>query len=314
MPKPKILITGVAGFVGSNLATRLLEENYPVVGIDNLAYGVIEQVPKEVEFHKLDIRSPEIYPVFKGTDFVFHLAAKNCIPDCQVSPVETSDINISGTINVLEAARRAGVKKIINAESSSVYEATTIFPTPETELNPKSIYGVSKSAAKKFVVNYQKIYGLNYVSLRYYGIYGPRQDYRRLIPPVMSAFIVKLLKGESPTIYGTGKQRKDFVYIDDVNDFHMLCLNDSRTDNETFNLGGGRNYSILELYEITSRLLKTNIPPIFKPPILEMDPPINLGDITEAKSLGWSPKVDLETGLAKMINYIKEEIKKGNIK
>ena len=312
--KPRVLITGVAGFVGSNLALRFTKEDYRVIGIDNLAYGVIEQVPPEVDFYKLDIRSPEIYPVFEGVDFVFHLAAKNCLPDCQTNPVETSDINITGTVNVLEAVSRAKVKKFINAESSSVYEDTAIFPTPENELCPKSIYGVSKAAAGSFVNNYQKIYGINCTTLRYYGIYGPHQDYRRLIPPVMSAFIIKLLKGEQPIIYGTGEQKKDFIYVDDINDFHMLCLTDKRTDNETFNLGGGRNYSVLELYKIVSELLGTDIKPIFKPPLLDMDPPANLGDITKAKSLGWSPKIDLKTGLIKMIEYIKEEIKKGNIK
>lgn len=312
--KPRVLITGVAGFIGSNLAIQLIEDGYPVIGIDNLAYGVIEQVPKEVDFHKLDIRSPEIHPVFKGVDFVFHLAAKNCLSDCQDNPVETSDINVTGTVNVLEAASRAKVKKFINAESSSVYEDTAIFPTPESELCPKSIYGVSKAAAKNFVDNYRKIFGLNCTALRYYGIYGPRQDYRRLIPPVMSAFIVKLLKGEPPTIYGTGEQRKDFIYIDDINDFHRLCLTDKRTDNETFNLGGGKNYSILELYDTISKLLEVDVKPIYKPSLLSMDPPANLGDITKTKSLGWSPKVDLKTGLIKMIEYIKEEIKKGNIK
>ncbi|MDO8574419.1 MAG: NAD-dependent epimerase/dehydratase family protein [bacterium] len=314
LAKPKILITGVAGFVGSNFALRLIKEGYHVIGIDNLAYGVIEQVPPKVDFHKLDIRSPEIYSVFEGIDFVFHLAAKNCLPDCQDDPIETSDINVTGTVNVFEAAKRAGVKKIINAESSSIYEGTTQFPTPETESAPKSMYGASKVCAGIFAKRYQETYNLNCTTLRYYGIYGPRQDYRRLIPPVMSAFIIKLLKDEPPTIYGTGEQKKDFIYIDDINDFHLLCLTDKRTDNEVFNLGGGRNFSILELYKIISELLGTDIKPIHKPPLLDMDPPANLGDITKAKSLGWSPKVDLKTGLEHMIEYIKGEIKKGNIK
>lgn len=141
---PTILITGVAGFIGSNLAERLLNDlrlrarNLRVIGIDNLSYGVKEQIPEGVEFYQLDIRSKEIYPLFEGVDYVFHLAAKNCISDCQADPVETADINVVGTVNVFEAARRAKVKKVIYAESSAMYEGITIFPTPETEVKPKS--------------------------------------------------------------------------------------------------------------------------------------------------------------------------------
>ena len=132
--KSRVLITGVAGFIGSNLADRLLKEGHPVIGIDNLSYGVLEQVPEGVEFYKLDIRSKKIYPLFKKIDFVFHLAAKNCISDCQNDPVETSDINVTGTVNVFEAAKRAGVKKVIYAESSAIYEGINKFPTPENKI------------------------------------------------------------------------------------------------------------------------------------------------------------------------------------
>ncbi|PIU55003.1 MAG: hypothetical protein COS89_08530, partial [Deltaproteobacteria bacterium CG07_land_8_20_14_0_80_38_7] len=137
-----MLITGVAGFIGSNLADRLINEGYRVIGIDNLAYGVIEQVPKEVEFYKLDIRSKDIYPIFNNVDFVFHLAAKNCISDCQNDPLETADINVTGTVNVFEAARLANVKKVIYAESSAVYEGSKTLPTPESEVNAKSFYAI----------------------------------------------------------------------------------------------------------------------------------------------------------------------------
>ena len=132
MKREQILITGVAGFIGSNLADRLLREGYEVKGIDNLAYGVREQVPAGVEFHKIDIRSKEIYPLFDKVDCVFHLAAKNSISDCQNDPLETSDINVTGTVNVFEATRRAHVRKIVYAESSALYEGSDVFPTPET--------------------------------------------------------------------------------------------------------------------------------------------------------------------------------------
>jgi nucleoside-diphosphate-sugar epimerase len=305
--KSVVLITGVAGFIGSNLADRLISEGHQVRGIDNLAYGVIEQVPKGVVFHQLDIRSREIQPLFKNVDFVFHLAAKNCISDCQADPVETADINITGTVNVFEAARRAGVKKVIYAESSAVYEGSNLFPTPLSEVKPESFYAASKVASMYFADAYKRFSDIRVTGLRYFCVYGPRQDYRRTIPPVMSAFVIKLLKGESPVIYGTGEKRRDFIYVDDVNDFHLCCITDMHTDGETFNLGSGQNYSVNEIYQIISRLLGIHIPAIHKPD-LPGEADITLADISEAAKLGWRPKVDIYQGLQRMIDWIKSNV------
>jgi len=314
----KILITGIAGFIGSNLAERLLFENRilktkaKIIGIDNLSYGIKEQIPKGVVFYKLDIRSKQIYPLFRGIDYVFHLAAKNCISDCQKDPLETVDINVAGTVNVFEAAKRAKVKKVIYAESSAIYEDSNKFPTPESETRPQSFYAASKAATMYFAEAYQRFSPLKFTALRYFNVYGPRQDYRRTIPPVMSAFIIKLLKEQRPIIYGTGKKKRDFIYVDDVNDFHLLCMRDKRTDNKVFNLGSGKNYSVSEIYKIISEILYTKSKPVYKPD-LSGEAFVTLADITEAKKLGWSPKVDIANGIEEMIKYIKEEIKKGNI-
>lgn len=310
--KEKILITGAAGFIGSNLAERLLIEGYQVAGIDNLSYGLRENVPAGVEFHESDIRDHGIYGLFKGIDAVFHLAAKNCISDCQADPIGTADINVTGTINVFEAARRAGVRKIIYAESSALYEGSGFLPTPESAVQPESFYAVSKLAGMHFAEAYKRYYGMTFTALRYFCVYGPIQDYRRTIPPVMSAFIIKLLKGERPVIYGTGEKRRDFVYVDDVNDFHLLCLRDSRTDHETYNLGSGENHSVLEIYEIVSRLLGVRMEPEFKAD-LPGEAQVTLADITKASALGWKPKTDLETGLIHAVDYIKSEIAGGRI-
>ena len=142
----RIVVTGVAGFVGSNLADRLLADGYRVVGIDNLAYGVIEQVPAAVEFHEADIRRPGLEPLLRGAEAVFHLAAKNCIADCEADPVETSDVNVTGSVNVFESAHRAGVRRVVYAESSALYEGSTVFPTPESGEAPRSAYALSKQA------------------------------------------------------------------------------------------------------------------------------------------------------------------------
>jgi nucleoside-diphosphate-sugar epimerase len=311
--KKRVLITGVAGFVGSNLADRLLTEgDYEVTGLDNLAYGVIEQVPEGVKFHKEDIRDSSIVSLFEGSDFVFHFAAKNCISDCQLDPVETADINVRGTVNVFEAAKKACVKKIIYAESSAIYEGSDLLPTPETENKPQSFYSISKFSTMYFAEAYKRFYNLNSTALRYFCVYGPRQDYRRTIPPVFSSFIIKILRSEQPVIFGTGEKRRDFIHVDDINDFHIKCMTDSKTDNDVFNLGSGVNYSINEIYDTIASLLEYKNKPSYKPD-LPGEAFANLADISKAKSLGWSPKVDLRTGLKSSIDFIKNEMKKGNI-
>ncbi len=303
----RILITGVAGFIGSNLADRLLKEGHTVIGIDNLTYGLRGQVPSNVIFHQLDIRSQKIRPLFRRIDAVFHLAAKNCIDDCQRDPVAAADMNITGFINVLEAARLNGLPKVIYAESSALYENSQIYPTPESEVHPSSFYALSKWSDMIWADGYRRFFGLRTTALRYFCVYGPRQDYRRTIPPAMSAFIIKLLKGKCPIIYGTGEKKRDFVHIDDINDFHLLCLMDSRTDNKTFNLGSGKNYSVLEVFQQVQALLGTHIQPIYKPD-LPGEAFVTLADIAAAQRLGWQPRVNIQDGLQGMIEFIRHEV------
>jgi len=308
----KILITGVAGFIGSNLADRLLQKGYKVTGVDNLAYGVIEQVPEGIEFHKVDIRDNAIYRLFHDVDYVFHLAAKNCIADCQIDPVETADINVRGTVNIFEAAKQAKVKKVIYAESSAVYEGNKTLPTPETDVMPESFYSLSKFATMYFAVGYSRYFGLKTTALRYFCAYGPRQDYRRTIPPVFSAFIIKLLKGEQPVIYGSGEKRRDFIHVDDINDFHEMCITNPRTTGKVFNLGSGTNYSVNEIYSTIACLLGSSIKPLYKPD-LPGEAFVNLADISLAKSLGWKPRIGLKDGLNTSIEFIRKEIAAGRV-
>ena len=322
----KILITGVAGFIGSNLAERLLREGHEVVGIDNLAYGLRTNIPDGVDFHQMDIRGKEMYPLFADIDAVFHFAAKNCIADCQADPVETADINVHGSVNVFEAARKANVRKIIYAESSALYEGTNIFPTPESEVKPESFYAVSKLASMYFAEAYHRFHGssathqpsamshqpIHFTALRYFCVYGPVQDYRRNISPVISAFIIRLLRGKAPIIYGSGEKRRDFVYVDDINDFHIQCLTDRRTDNRVFNLGSGVNFSVNDIHEMVGNLLDIHIAPVRKSD-LPGEAQTTLADITAAGSLGWEPKTDIQAGLQHAIAYIKSEMVKGNV-
>jgi UDP-glucose 4-epimerase len=305
--KSRVAITGVAGFIGSNLADRLVREGHSVVGIDNLSYGVREQVPAEVEFHQKDIRDSDLAGLFQGCQAIFHLAAKNCIPDCQRDPVDTVSINVLGTTQVFEAACRAGVPKVIYAESSALYEGSKLLPTPESELYPESFYSLSKMAGYQLAEGFRRDRGLIITALRYFCVYGPRQDYRRTVPPLMSAFLLKLLAGEQPTIYGNGSKRRDFVFVDDVNDFHLQCLNDGRTDNLSVNLGTGTYHSVAEIYEIIRELLGSQIKPRYLPdqPGEAQD---TLADITLARSLGWEPRTALLEGIRAMLAYLQEHV------
>lgn len=306
-PPGRILITGAAGFIGSNLAARLLDEGYAVTGIDDLSQGVIEQVPSAVDFHAADIRSPDIERLFRGADAVFHLAAKNCISDCQLDPVAAASINVTGTVNVFEAARRAGVNRIVYAESSALYEGAAQLPTPEDEVAARSIYAITKLAAAEFGAAYTRFHGLNMTALRYFCVYGPRQDYRRTVPPVMSAFIIRLLRGERPSIYGTGEKRRDFIYVDDVNDFHVQCLHDARTHGGTFNLGSGRDHSVNEILALIQDLLGTSVAPLHEAD-LPGEAERTLADVGRARALGWAPRTDLRDGVRRSIEYIRTHV------
>ena len=306
----KILITGVAGFIGSNLAIRLLGEGHEIVGVDNLAYGIREQIPSGVDFRQADVRSPDVHAHFAGIETVFHLAAKNCIADCQADPLETADINVTGTVNIFEAARKAGVRKVIYAESSSIYEGSAILPTPETEEHPESFYACSKMATKFFADAYARYHGIASTALRYFCVYGPRQDYRRTIPPLFSAFIIRLLRGQAPTIYGSGEKRRDFIHVDDINDFHLRAMSDPRTDGGVYNLGEGRNYSVNEIYAMVADLLDIHIPAERKPD-LPGEAQETLADITRARSVGWEPRIGLRAGLQTMVDFIRSEMAAG---
>lgn len=301
------IVTGVAGFIGSNLAERLLHLGHRVIGIDNLAYGMRDQIPAGVEFHQIDILDKALVDVFEPGCNVFHMAAKNSISDCQADPLDTALINVVGSVNVFESARRVKAAKVVYAESSAVYEGSDLLPTPESELKPQSFYASSKAAEMYFADAFQRYGGPPMTALRYFGVYGPRQDYRRTIPPVMSAFIMKLLRGERPTIYGTGEKRRDFIYVDDVNDFHVLALTEPKTNGRVFNLAYGHAYSVNEIYTRIATILKSELTPVYVPD-QQAEAQTTSGDITAARSVGWSPKVDLDEGLRRSVDYIKEYV------
>jgi nucleoside-diphosphate-sugar epimerase len=302
-----VLVTGVAGFVGSNLAKRLLDSGYRVRGIDNLSAGTRENLDARVEFHEADIRDLEIHSLFNGVDGIFHLAAKNCLSECLKDPLGAASANVLGTLNILEAARKAKVRKVIYSDTSAEYEGITEFPTKEDKIKPIGVYAASKHGGATFCESYSQLYKMNITALRYFNVYGPAQDWRRVVPPVMSAFIIRMLSGGRPIIYGTGEKRRDFIYVNDVNDFHILALEDSRADGQVFNVGSGINFSVNEIYELIEEQLKSGLRPVYQSD-LPGEAEVTLADITKSRSIGWKPKVDIREGLRLSIQYIRERV------
>jgi nucleoside-diphosphate-sugar epimerase len=305
--KKRVLVTGAAGFVGSNLAKHLLERGHSIVGVDDLSAGTLENVDSRVEFHQMDIRNRKIYPLLRSVDTVFHLAGKTCLTDCLAHPLEAAGVNVVGTLNVLEAARQAHVNKFVYADTSAEYEGIDEIPMREDKVRPIGVYSASKHGGGAFCESYRELYGMNLTIVRYFNVYGPAQDWRRVVPPVMSAFIIRLLRGERPIIYGTGEKRRDFIYVDDVNALHLLLLEDSRSKGQVFNVGSGVNYSINDIYRLVKELLQTGLEPIYKPD-LPGEAQVTLADITAARELGWEPKVDIHEGLQRTIHYIRERV------
>jgi UDP-glucose 4-epimerase len=302
-----VVVTGVAGFVGSNLAKHLLERNHSVIGLDNLSAGTLDNVDHRVKFHNVDICTSEIYPLLEGADAVFHLAAKTSLVGCLNNPLEAANINVVGTLNVLEAARKAKVRKFVYADTSAEYEGIHVFPTSEEWIRPIGVYAASKHGGATFCDSYRNLYGMSVTIVRYFNVYGPAQDWRRVIPPVMSSFIIRMLRGERPIIYGTGEKRRDFIYVDDVNDLHALILEDDRSEGKVFNIGSGKNFSVNEVYQLIEEILKTGLRPVYKPD-LPGEAEITLADITTSKGLGWEPRVDIGQGLIRTIEYLRTKV------
>lgn len=302
-----VVVTGVAGFVGSNLAKHLVERGYSVVGIDNLSAGTLENVDERVEFHQADICDAAIYPLFERAAAVFHLGAMSCLTDCMAKPLRAAEVNTVGTLNVLEAARRANVAKFIYADTSAEYEGINSFPTKEDQTRPIGVYAASKHGGASFCESYRQLYEMNMTVFRYFNVYGPAQDWRRIVPPVMSAFIIRMLQGEPPIIYGTGEKRRDFIYVDDLNDLHLLVLEDPRSNGKVINAGTGTNFSVNQVYELIEALLQTGLRPLYKPD-LPGEAQITLADTTEAEKLGWKPRIGIHEGLQRSISYIKRRI------
>jgi len=285
----RCLITGGAGFIGSNLVDALIERGDEVIVIDNLSAGKRENVNPKAQFHQLDIRDLEkIKPLFKGVDYVFHLAALTNIQFSIDNPAESHDVNLNGTINVLISAREAKVKRVIYSASSSAYGLQDKLPWEEN-MAPRvlSPYSVQKYVGELYCRSFNLIYGLETVSLRYFNVYGKRQRLEGAYAPVMGIFIRQRLAGEPMIIYGDGEQTRDFTSVVDVVRANILAMESKKVGKgEVINIGRGRSYSVKELAKMVGGPVK------FSPPRIEVRN--SLADNNLAKELlGWEPAVNL---------------------
>ena len=304
----KVLVTGGAGFIGSHLVDRLVDEGYDVVVVDDLSSGKEENINKRVKFYKLDIRDTELESVFQKElpDYVSHHAAQMDVRRSVSDPMFDATINVLGTINILQNCVRYKVKKITFASSGgAIYGEQEVFPAPETHpLRPVSPYGVTKLAGESYLYYYKTVCGLDYTALRYANVYGPRQD------PfgeagVVAIFIQKMLKGEQPVINGDGEQTRDFVYVGDVVEANILAIAENRTDS-IFNIGTGIETSINQIVHHLEGIIDTSVEVKHGTPKSGEQQRSVIG-YTKAKDvLHWEPGFSLVSGLEETCEYFKK--------
>ena len=296
--KPIAVVTGGAGFIGSNLSRALLEEGYEVRVVDNLSGGKQEKVPQGAVFHKLDVlHTDSLVPLLKGADIVFHEAALPRVPFSIEHPIESHQANVDGTLSVLVAAHRAGVRRVIFAASASAYGNQELLPIPETApALPVNPYGLHKYIGERYMALFAALYGLETVSLRYFNVYGPGMDPEGPYALAVGKFFSQKMRGEPLSIVGDGTQTRDFTHVTDVVRANLLAAESQKVGKgEVINIGAGRNISVHELAE----LIAPGEQRLSLPPRIEAHD--SRADITRARELlGWEPKMMIEEGVAEL--------------
>lgn len=306
------LVTGGAGFIGSHIVEALVGRKKRVRVLDNLITGKREnlaEVLKEIDFLEGDVQELEICrQAVGGIDCVLHQAALPSVQRSISDPAMTNSINITGTLNMLVAAKEAGVKRFIFASSSSVYGDSPQLPKKEggggTPLSP---YAVTKFAGEYYCQLFSRLYGIEAVSLRYFNVFGPRQDPNSQYSAAIPLFISRILKGESPIVFGNGEQSRDFTYVENVVTANLLASEANITPGETFNIACGKQTTINKLINSIIKILGANVPIIFtagRPGEIMH----SVADISKAKrTLGYTPNIDLEEGLDRTIRWYQQE-------
>jgi nucleoside-diphosphate-sugar epimerase len=305
----RYLVTGVAGFIGSSLARALLDRGEQVCGIDNLLTGKMENIAglDRLDFRQADlVDARAMADACRGVDFVFHEAALASVPRSVKDPESTNRSNIDGTLNLLLAARDAKVKRVVYAGSSSVYGDQPTLPKREDMIpDPISPYAVSKLAGEHYMTSFYRVYGLETVVLRYFNVFGPRQDPTSMYSGVLARFISLMLAGDQPTIYGDGEQSRDFTYIDNVISANLLACAAPAANvcGKMFNAATGSRITLNRTYAILQKLTGYSGEPAYGPE-RSGDIKHSLADVSLAReTFGYKPIVDFEEGLRRTVEW-----------
>jgi UDP-glucose 4-epimerase len=317
----KILVTGGAGFIGTNFINDLLNRGHNpkcIAVIDNMEYGTyIPKVHDQIEnFHRVDIRNQFVETIIEkfAPEYVYHFAGLVSIYDCHEDPYEAVDNNILGSINVMNGCLKADVKRIIFSETSAVYENCEMPDAGfnEEQSDPTTIYSTTKACLALIAESYCRTKGLNYTALRYFNVAGPLQDYERTVPPVFAGFILRIKGGNNPIVFGDYKKSRDYINVADVNAFHILCMENEDTANQTFNLGTGKMTNLMDLKNLIADAMGVKTEFDHYDPIAG-EALNSFGDISKAKSMGWEPKKDIIDTIKETLVYLENEIEEGNI-
>jgi UDP-glucose 4-epimerase len=310
------LITGIGGFIGSSLARELLLRGEQVRGVDNFSTGRRENlapIMAQIDFREADILDLEAMKLAcAGVDYVLHQAAIPSVPKSVLDPIGSNQANVDGTVNVLVAARDAQVKRVVFAASSSAYGDTPTLPKHEHMTpDPISPYAVAKLASERYMISFYRCYGLETVALRYFNIFGPRQDPSSPYSGVLAKFITLMLSGQQPTMFGDGEQSRDFTYIDNAVDANLLACKApaGKVAGKVFNVATGRRVTLNETFKLLQNLTSYNGSPLHG---AERGGDIkhSLADISQAEQcLGYKAAVDFEEGLRRTVDWYRSQTK-----
>ena len=307
MKNKNILITGGLGFIGSHIADELMEDNQITI-IDNLSTGNIKNLKtpehENLEIVEEDLRNTNLNDLTKDIDYIFHLAAMASVPLSVENPIECNDVNVNATVKLLKAAADNNVKKIVFSSSSAVYGENRNMPLKETEpLMPTSPYAASKASCELYLRSFYDSYGLNYTALRYFNVFGPKQDKNSQYAAVIPNFISALLEGKQAVIYGDGEQTRDFVYVKDIVRANIAaCESDY---NGIVNVASGEKLTINRLYEIVKNTLGSELEPDYQPERLG-DIKHSLADVSNMENINLKiDSSDFEQQLSETVNWFK---------
>jgi len=330
----RIVITGGGGFIGSQLGYEFWRQGWQVVLLDNLWAGHVDNLVVDGKlfghFIAKDIRVPNLAEYLEGAEFVFHFAGIAALPICQTEPQFAYDVNTSGTANVLEAARKVGVKRVLFSSTSAVYECSENEIQKESDpVNPNLVYASTKLAAERICKSYAKNYGMDIIIVRFYNVYGPHQDFRRKSPPFTSYIARELVAGRAPILFNKSPAKRDYVHSFDVIRLLVKMIkSEKRYSGEIYNVASGKGYSVPELYGIMRDIAKVDIDAVYKKPetfwnayecLFEEPYPFSrdrvrkevdknvVADVTKTrKEFSWKTEYNIQEGLRSVYEYAKE--------